>query len=189
MFERLRAAINAALDAAMPPADPREAASLMRDAVIAARTSVEKMREDIRTTERALARERRQLTDTERRGRLAAGIQDAETVEVAERYAAKHRERVSVLERKLETQQAELGLAERELSEMKAQLHEAVRNRPATDASRRVEAAWRELEEAGGVRPETDVRDDMLRSRLDRSAREALAEEQLRALKQKMRKK
>lgn len=186
MFERLRAAINAALDAAAPREEVRERASRMREAVVAARTALEAMRDGMIKTERELAAERRQLTDAERRGRLAAGIQDRETVMVAESFAAKHRERVTVLERKLEAQRAELALAERELGAMKTQLLEAERNRPATEAADSLDAAWRELEAAGGRRPETDVEQELLRAELDRAARDALAEEQLQALKRRM---
>jgi sugar diacid utilization regulator len=159
---------------------------MMREAVIQARASLEAMRQGLQQTEQRLAHERRQLADAERRGRLAAGIQDAETVEVAERFAAKHHERVEVLERKLDAQRRELTLAEREYEEMKAQLIVAERERPATDAARSVESAWRDLEAAGGTRPETDVKDELLRSQLDRSAREARADEQLQELKRKM---
>ena len=185
MFERLRDAINAALDAASP-GDPRAAVPMMREAVIQARAAIEAMRQDLKLTEQRLAHERVQLADAERRGRLASGIQDQETVDVAERFAAKHRERVEILERKLEAQRSELVLAEREYGEMKAQLVEAERQRPAADAARSVESAWRDLEAAGGTRPETDVKDELLRSQIDRSAREARAEEQLQALKRKM---
>ena len=185
MFERLRDAINAALDAASP-GDTRAAVPMMRDAVIQARAAIEAMRQGLQQTEQRLNHERVQLADAERRGRLASGIQDQETAEIAERFAAKHRERVEVLERKLEAQRSELALAEREYGEMKAQLIEAERQRPAADAARSVESAWRDLEAAGGTRPDTDVQDELLRSQIDRSAREARAEEQLEELKRKM---
>ena len=84
MFESLRAAINAALDAATPDSDLRDVIGKMREAVIQARTSIEMMREGVTKTEARLAAERQKLADAERRGRLAAGIQDAETAEVAE---------------------------------------------------------------------------------------------------------
>jgi hypothetical protein len=185
VFRRFRDAINAALEAAAA-GEPGAAIAGMRDAVIQARTSIEAMRQGIGQTEQRLAHERQQLSDTERRGRLAQEIQDTETQTVAERFAAKHRERVDVLERKLDAQRSELVLAEREFEEMKAKLLEVERQRPATDAARSVESAWRDLEAAGGTRPDTDLEDQLLRSRLDRSAREARAEEQLRELKKKM---
>lgn len=186
MFERLRAALNAALDAAMPPPDPRDIAAQMRRAIVEARTSLEAMQKGIGAVESELAAERVALTDAERRGRLAAGIGDHETVTIAERFASKHRERVQVLERKLLAQRAELELAEREVREMRSQYQEYERSRPSTDAARSVDAAWRDLEAAGLKRPGTSDDGDALRSRMDRAAREAQAEAQLEALKRKM---
>ncbi|MFQ5702578.1 MAG: hypothetical protein ACE5HT_00995 [Gemmatimonadales bacterium] len=178
MFERLRAAINAALDAATVSHDPREAASKMREAVIEARAGIELMRRGVLEVETELSSQRSQLADAERRGRLADGIDDVETVAVANRFVEKHRARIGVLEQKLEAQRAELALAERELEEMKSDLKRV--------GSSQAEAAWREIENAGGTRPATDVDGDLLRSRLDRAAREAHAEAQLEALKKKM---
>jgi predicted nucleic acid-binding Zn-ribbon protein len=179
MFERLKDAINAALDAATGPPDGREVLSRMRDAVIETRAALEGMKQGVAKTEQRLTLERRQLGDAERRGRMAAEIDDQETVEVAEVFTGKHRERVEVLEDKLEAQRAELALAERELEEMKGQLKKAA-------GSSNAETAWREIEAAGGVRPETDVGDELLRSQLDHAAREAEAEARLDALKKKM---
>jgi len=179
MFERLKEAINAALDAATGPPDSREILSGMRDAVIEARAALEGMRQGVVKTEQHLAIERRHLEDAERRGRMAAEIDDRETVTVAERFIAKHRGRVTVLQDKLEAQRAELELAERELEEMKGQLKQAA-------GRDHVDSAWREIEAAGGVRPETDVGDELLRSKLDRAAREAEAQARLDALKKKM---
>jgi hypothetical protein len=185
VFERLRDAINAAVEAAAS-SDAGVAVGKMREAVIQARASLEAMRQGVRETDQRLVHERQQLADAERRGRLAREIEDQETVDVAERFAAKHRERVEVLEGKLAAQQGELELAEREYGEMKGQLIAAERARPQTDAARSVEAAWRDLEAAGMSRPETDVDGQHLRAQLDRSAREAAAEEQLQELKRKM---
>ena len=189
MFERLKDAINAALDAATGPPDGREVLSRMRDAVIETRAALEGMKQGVAKTEQRLTLERRQLKDAERRGRMAAEIDDQETVEVADELlqlsgerrigGRQHRERVEVLEDKLEAQRAELALAERELEEMKGQLKKAA-------GSSNAETAWREIEAAGGVRPETDVGDELLRSQLDHAAREAEAEARLDALKKKM---
>src|SRR5574341_342478 len=149
----------------------------MRDAVVAARAALPLMREQIGATERALEAERRQLMDAERRGRLAGEIGDQETVAVAQHFAGKHAERVGVLERKLAAQREELALAERELAEMTEQLKAAERNRGAAEAAEKVAAA-----QAGmGVE-----QDELLKSRMDRAAREAAAEQQLEALKQKL---
>src|SRR5439155_3331514 len=85
-----------------------------REAVVEARVAVRELGEGVGRTEAALAAEHQRLADSERRGRLAAEIQDRETVDVAGRFAAKHGERVGVLERKLAAQRDELGLAQRE---------------------------------------------------------------------------
>jgi len=179
VFERLRAAIDAALEAATSPSDRRDVVSGMRDAVIEAHSVVQGLREGLARTEQELATEQRNLKDAERRGRLAAEIEDHETAEIADRFKVKHKERVDLLEKKLEAQRAEIGFMERELDEMKAQMKKVA-------GSSSVDNAWREIESAGGARPETDLQDELLKSSFDRAAREAAAEAQLEALKKRM---
>jgi hypothetical protein len=154
----------------------------MREAVVDAKVAVAEIQEAITRTERELGLERQRLADAERRGRLAGEIQDQETVAVAERFAAKHRERLGVLERKLVAQREELALAQRELDEMQTQLKSAAAAQPST------ETAWRDLQEAGGAREGTDLRDELLKADMDRAAREDAAARQLEELKKKMRK-
>ena len=166
----------------------RALARQMVEAIVEAKVAVAEIKEALARTERELDTERQRLSDAERRGRLAAEIQDQETVTVAERFAAKHRERVGVLERKLAAQREELALAEREVAEMQAQVRSAERDRPVTEGERSTERAWRDVESAGGARPGTDLRDELLKSDLDRAAREAAAARQLEELKKKMRK-
>ena len=188
MFERLRDALRAALDAATPPGDLRDLARQMREAVVEAKVAVGETREAVARCERDLTQERQRLADAERRGRLAGEIQDRETVEVAQRFAAKHRERVEVLEKKLAALRDELSLYERELGDMQGQLGRAERDRPLTEAERSAERAWRDLQAAGGPRPGVDPTDDLLKAQLDRATREAAADRQLRELKKKMKK-
>lgn len=185
MFERLRAAISAWLDVATAP-EPPDRAGRLRAAVIRARMSVSAMRDGLRAVERELAAERKRLEDAERRGRLAAGIGDQETVAVAGRFAAKHRERVAVLERKLAAQAAELALAERESAELEDELRRARLDRPVREAAGHADAAWRAVERAGGARPDADPEGLALRAELDRRAREREADEQLQTLKKRM---
>src|SRR5213593_3560139 len=130
----------------------------MREAVVDAKLAVGETREAVARTERDLTQERQRLADAERRGRLASEIQDQETMDVAQRFAAKHRERVGVLDKKLAALKDELTLYERE------------------------------LEAAGGPRPGVDPADELLKAHLDRAAREAAADRQLRELKKKMKK-
>ena len=154
----------------------------MQKAVIEARVAVGKMHDAVRATEGELARERQQLTDAERRGRLAGEIGDTETVAVAQHFATKHAERVAVLEKKLAAQRDEAALAEREMGEMTEQLKAAERDRVAREARGHVASARAGMGEPSAPDAETEV----LRTRMDRAAREAAAAEQLEALKRKM---
>src|SRR5258708_34463920 len=125
----------------------------MREAVVEAKLAVGETGEAVARCERDLAQERQRLADAERRGRLASEIQDQETVDVAQRFAAKHRERVGVLEKKLAALQGELALHERELGDMQGQLAPAERDRPLTEAGRSAGRAWPDLPPPRGPRP------------------------------------
>jgi hypothetical protein len=171
VFERLRAAVNAALDAAMPPSNWRDLAGQMRRAAVEGRAALMQLREALSRTERELAAERRELAQAQRRGGLAEGIGDRETVEVAQRFVAKHTERVAVLEQKLAAQQAELALAQRDVDEMVAQLREMERRGGVPPESAR-EAVGGGTEEGG--------------AEMDRAAREADAAQRLEELKKRM---
>jgi hypothetical protein len=189
LFERLRNALRAALDAATPAGDGglRELAAQMREAVVEAKVAVQEQRDGLARDSGELALERQRLADAERRGRLAGEIQDGETVAVAERFAVRHRERIAILERKLVVEREELALGERDLREMREQLARAERDRPATEAERSAERAWRDLERAGANRPGTDPIAEA-GGEIDRVTRERAAEQQLRELKKRMKK-
>jgi len=186
MFQRLREAPERALAAATPPPDLREITSRMREAVIEQKAGARAMREALDQAEQLLAGERAQLETAERRRALAEGISDQETVAVADRFIAKHRERIGVLEKKVVAEREELALAERDLAEMSAQLQEALRRQPADAADASRERAWGGLGEAGMSRPEVDLEGELLKSRLEHRAREAAADAKLEALKKRM---
>jgi len=191
VFERLRDALRDAL-ASATPGDLRELTRQMREAVVDAKVAVDEMRAALTRTEGALGAERQRLADAERRGRLAAEIQDQETVQIAERFTARHGERVAVLERKLAAQREELALAERDLGEMHAQLKSAESSRGGGGggtAEASTERAWREVQAAGGARPGVDLQEELLKADMDRMARERAADEQLDLLKKKLGKK
>src|SRR5262245_7512319 len=161
----------------------------MREAVVDAKVAVEEMRAGVGRTDLELKAEQQRLADAERRGRLAGEIQDQETVTVAERFAAKHRERVAVLERKLAAQQDELALADRELADMQAQLKQAQLGGGMAGSGRSsTEQERADLQAAGGDRPRGALQDELLKSEMDRARREAAADRQLEELKKKMRK-
>jgi hypothetical protein len=159
--------------------DPRAYAAGLKEAVVEARLGVRSMQEALTATETELAAERQQLDDAERRGRLAAMVPDPETVRIADRYAVRHRERVVILERKMAVQREELALAEREVAEMTAEAKRAVASHP----SETIAAAWRDLESAGGTRPDEDER---RQAESERQRRESAIEAQLAYLKRKL---
>ena len=174
MFEGLRARLDRIFAEQGGRPDARAYAAGLRDAVVDARAAVSEMRDGVTRSERELAAERRQLEDAERRGRLAAEIPDPETVAVAERFAAKHRERVAVLERKLAVQQDEVAMAEREVAEMTAQLREAQQGRIPTPPGR------------PAPDPALERESDLMEARAERARHEAAVEAQLAHLKKKL---
>jgi len=185
VLEGLRARLEKLLADHSPPDDPRIRTAQLHAALLETKVAVGTMREALATTERLLAAERRQLTDAERRGALAAQVPDPETVQVAEQFATRHRERLGVLEKKLAAQRDEVSLAERDLEELTRQYRSA---RQGTEAGRTPaqEAAWRDLEAAGGSRPETDVDGDLLKHQINRSQMDAAVQAQLDHLKKKL---
>ncbi len=175
MFESFRARLDHLFAEQGARPDARAYAAGLRDAVIEARAAVGVMRDALAASDRELAAEQRQLEDAERRGRLAAGIPDAETVAVAERFAARHRERVGVLGRKLGVQRDELAMAERELAEMTAQLRGAQQGRVPGAAPR-------------AAPDDGDLETERMAARADRALHDAAVEAQLAHLKKKLRK-
>jgi hypothetical protein len=185
VFKRLRDALERALAAATPPPDLSEIAAQMREAVIEQKAALRAVRDALAQAERQLGAERAELATAERRRGQAEAIEDAETVQIADRFIAKHRERAEVLEKKVAAQREEAALAERDLAEMTQQLQEAARRAPAAGQASAAQA-WTSLGAAGMDRPETDLEGELLRGRLSQAEREAAADAKLEALKKKM---
>jgi hypothetical protein len=185
VFEGLKARLEKLLADHTPPGDPRQRAAQLHAAVLEARVALGTMRDALVATERALAAERQQLTDAERRGRLAAQIPDPETVQVAEQFVTRHRERIGVLEKKLAAQRDELTLTERDVEQMTAELRQARQGTPEGPTPTQA-AAWRDLESAGAARPETDVEGELLKNQLNRAQMDAAVQAQLDHLKKKL---
>jgi hypothetical protein len=164
--------------------DPRAYMAGLREALLEAKVGVSTMRSALMHTEQQLERERRQLADAQRRGRLAADVPDPETVRVAERFSARHQERVTVLERKLMVQRDELAMAEREVEEMLGEY----RTGRAGAADDSIRAAWHDLESAGGDRPDQFQEEEQMRTESDSKLKEQAVEAQLAFLKKKLRK-
>lgn len=183
MFESLRQTLRDLIDNATPPEERRAVYARMKDTLVQYRVGIEDMRGAAELTRKRLAHERRELETVRRRKELAVGIQDAETVRIAEHYESQHAEKVEVLERKLEAQQAEVALAEREAQTMTAELKAAMAGAGTLGGPGPA---------AASVDAEDVLRDD-LRSDIDglaraqrRAAADTDAEARLEALKRRM---
>lgn len=186
LFARLRDQLDQVLARGTVPPTPREEATAIQQHLVDLKVGLEDLRRAFAATGRELTLEREQLTAAERRGQLATEIQDAETVRIATEFTTKHRERVDMLERKLAVQREEVALAEREADVLLGRLKQARQGLTPEGRTPSAEAAWRGLEAAGGVRPETDVESELLKTRADRAAMEQAAEAQLAHLKKKL---
>lgn len=176
MFERLKESLRDALSRASSP-QGRAALAQMRDALVQAKVGLADLRDGIAHTRTRLEQERASLDTVRRRGKLAQGISDAETVRVAEQYERKHAERVAVLEKKLAAQEEELALAEQEIGEMNAQWRAAMAGvvPPASVPN-----------EVPDPLAEEQAASDALRRDIDRASRDAAAQRQLDELKRRM---
>ena len=177
-LEELRARLDSLLTRHGLTADRFERAAGLKDALVELKVAIGQSRDARVKAERELEAERLRLADAERRGGLAAQIDDAETVRVAAEFTAKHRERVELLERKLAVIRDELAYAEREYESLSGQYRSA---RLGTDTpSPSPGPASAELD------PELDRDLDRLSSEASRAARDAAVRAQLEHLKRKL---
>jgi hypothetical protein len=151
MFENFRQALNALRSRGTPPEERRALLGHMRETLARAKAGVEDLRDGLEKVRARLAAERRELDTVRRRKRMAAEVNDAQTVSVAERFEVHHAERVLVLEQKVAVQERELALAEAEVLEMTRAFKSAAAGADAPDAAAGPsidEAAAREVDEA-----------------------------------------
>jgi hypothetical protein len=179
LFDELRASIGDLLAGRIAPEDRRAVMHSMKETLVRAKMGVEDLRQGLSNTRVRLGTERKELETVQRRKQLAANINDAETVAIAEKYEKQLLEKVDVLERKLAVQEAELMIVEQEVASMTKDLKAAMAGagsvppRAAADVLTGEEDASRaEL-------------DDLVRTRR-RHATEAEADERLAELKRRM---
>ena len=143
----------------------------IHEALVDLKVGLKDLRDAVAKTELELTAERARLETAERRGRLAEGINDAETTEIARQFTEKHRQRVDLLERKLGVQHDEVAIAERDYQALADRYRAAKQGMPGSEAPR--------------VSVDTDD-PDFVRTKIDRQAAEAAANAQLEMLKRKM---
>jgi hypothetical protein len=174
-FEDIKAHLDH-LFAYRPAGSSKEQATGLRAALVEFKVALGQLQAALAVTEKELELARKNLTDYERRGQLAADIGDTETAEVAAEYAVKARERVDLLERKVLVQRDEVHIAEREYEITKAQYHRASHGLPLDPPTSSAPPS-----DASGA-PAPPLEDPFL----DRRAREAAVEAQLEMLKKKL---
>lgn len=185
MFEHFRQSLRDLMDRSTPPEERRAGLAQMKQTLVQARMGLDDLRSGIAQTRQRLAAEERELETVRRRKGLAAGINDTETVALAEKYEALHAERTGVLERKLSAQEAELALVEREVGEMTSVLKGALAGAPMGDPLQSADVTA-ELDAMldGNAKVAEEI--DAMGRASNRSARDADADRRLAELKRKM---
>jgi hypothetical protein len=186
MFDSFRQTLRDLMDRATPPEERRAGLARMKQTLVTARLGLDDLRGGVAITRQRLEVERRELETMRRRKGLAAGIKDAETVALAEKYEAHHAERLAVLTRKLEAQEAELVIAERDVEEMNAELKSAMLGATPTGTPLGREAAAAAADAAAGDGSRVAEEIDAMGRARARSDREADAERRLAELKRRM---
>jgi hypothetical protein len=125
-FDNFRKNLEDLMNRHTPPTDRREAASQMRETLIQAKMGLSEMRDGLAKAQARLAQEERELETVKRRRQMAADINDAETVAIADKFVATHGERVELLRRKVAIQEDEVRMAEADVESMSRDLKAAV---------------------------------------------------------------
>ncbi len=97
----------------------------MQGEVADAKVRLRELEDQITRTDAEVKREKTEVATARRRGKMAQGIGDTETVEIATQYAARHEERQHVLEQKAVALRQEVDLRREEVEEMLAKVKEA----------------------------------------------------------------
>ena len=185
MFENFRQSLRDLMDRSTTPEARRAGLAQMKQTLVQARMGLDDLRGGIEQTRQRLAAEQRELETVRRRKGLAAGINDLETVQLAEKYEVLHAERTDVLTRKLAVQESELAMVEREVAEMTTALKSAMSG--VGGQPLQAESAAAELDamlDNSGADIAQEI--DALGRASARSAREAEAERLLAELKRRM---
>ena len=125
-FDNFRKSLEDLMARHTAPADRRAVASQMRDTLVSAKMGLTEMRDGLMKARARLEAEERELETVKRRRQMAADINDAETVAIADRFVATHGERVELLRRKVAVQEDEVRMAEADVEAMTRDLKSAV---------------------------------------------------------------
>lgn len=184
----------------------------MRDELVETKARLPELEELLESQIRQADREKEQAAVADRRAAQAEEIGDTETVEIARRFAAQHRQRLEVLVMKAETTRAEIVQTRDEIGQMTEQLKDAMTRRDTLGVQQRrakaienrasrfdsVDDFDRMAEKMEGASDVDEARRNLDREldplsepsprdyNTEREIREANAEEMLRELKRRM---
>lgn len=179
MFDDLRDAWRQAVqnfwDELQAGGDGHPQIRVMQRELASARGELKRLEDERLRYRTRRSHEREQEEICVRREKMARDIGDAETADIAVRYAVRHRERTAILERRIELIEQEEGLLGRDVEEMEAALREVQQNAG-------------QLDDLGSTRvasgPDPDAADFR---HLEQERRERAAQERLEELKRRMR--
>lgn len=135
MFKRIKRVVDQALDHLeskiddVSDDDVDRLIRAMRDELVETKTRIPELETLMTSQLRQADREKAEAEACDRRAAQAAEIGDHETKEVAERFAAQHRQRLEVLVMKAETTRHEILQHRDEVEQMTEQLKEAMARR------------------------------------------------------------
>jgi phage shock protein A len=167
MFGKLKAKLEGLLSALEDRTGPDTGEDItrllagMREELIEAKASIPVLEKQVVKLGRLAEREQERARDAARRGGQADEIGDSETVEVASRFEAKHRERAEVYLQKQEAARAELALQKSAVREMTTQFKSAMKRRESLVAQARRAKTTEGLR--GGAESPVDEFDRMVR--------------------------
>lgn len=170
-FDDIKAHLDRLFDY-RPTGSTREQASGLREALVEFKAALNELNTTLQLSEKKLESARQNAVDYQRRRELAEGIEDEETVLIADEYLQKARERVDLLERKVIVLRDEVAIAEREYAATKTRYQRAANGLPIE-------------ENVSAIDPETGeatLEDPFV----DQKSKQAAVEAQLEFLKKKL---
>ena len=169
MFEDLRQAFREAVDNfkdELSRADlPEEANDLlrrMRREAADTRADIARLKKEVPDTARKAEKEKEEGKTCRRREKMAVGIDDSKTAELAREFAEKHEHRHSVLEQKLVVLQEELEMRRSEFADMIEAIKTAEISRDTLTATASRTSARNSIEDVDELFSELDrIADDI----------------------------
>lgn len=163
MFEELRAAFRQAIENfnrelhrdQVPETMDRLLAGMQRE-LVDAKALISELEGQVQRARGEARTEAEQADVCRRREEMARRIDDAETADLAARYAERHRKRQALLEQKVQALDEELAFRRKDAEEMLARLKEARTEREGLSATTGRTQARRSLDEADDLFSELD---------------------------------